>query len=220
MQSPSQRLAVPDLVERFGRRDSRRRRGRAGLHRPTRRSGLVGQHQLFDKRQEHRLQQIGINFGQHVGKRLTHRRLAGKSQQMSHPRAVQFEPMHDRTNPSKPTQRGTNHGRQYGGQRMPPSQTPARIENSLEALQASPRRAEHSRQNLRNLPDKQRRNIPATPSSPNLFVFCATLPSRQISPPWQNSSQLANHLAITDTFQRLFGSTGQAIALLATDVFP
>ena len=105
MQSPSQRLAVPDLVERFGRRDSRRRRGRAGLHRPTRRSGLVGQHQLFDKRQEHRLQQIGINFGQHVGKRLTHRRLAGKSQQMSHPRAVQFEPMHDRTNPSKPTQR-------------------------------------------------------------------------------------------------------------------
>lgn len=57
---------------------------------------------------------------------------------MPHPYAVQFEPMHDRTNPSKPTQRGTNHGRQHGGQRMTPSQAPARIGNSLETLQQAP----------------------------------------------------------------------------------
>jgi hypothetical protein len=54
---------------------------------------------------------------------------------MPHPDAVQIEPMHDRTNPSKPTQRGTNHGRQHGGQRMTLSVAPARIGNSLKKLQ-------------------------------------------------------------------------------------
>ena len=61
-----------------------------------------------------------------------------KNQQMPHLNTVQFEPMQAWTNPTEPTQRGTNHGRQYGGQRMTPSQAPTRIGNSLKNLQQAP----------------------------------------------------------------------------------
>jgi hypothetical protein len=52
---------------------------------------------------------------------------------------MELQPLLQLGEPSKSTERGTNHGRQHGGQRMTPSLAPTRFGNLLENLQQAPR---------------------------------------------------------------------------------